>query len=73
MTINLDSDLVSTKFDSVKQVCIYTARQGLRQWTAEIPVKELNAYAGNKMMRRQIVTRYLQSAMNGPSDNERQA
>lgn len=73
MTVNLDTDLVGTKFDKTKQACIYTARQGARQWTVEIPLKELSVNAGNKILRRQTVVRYLQSAMNGPSDDERQA
>lgn len=72
MPVNIDSDLVSSRFDKVRQLCIYTAKSGERRWTVEIPARELFALGGNKTLKRQTVTRYLQSAMSGPSDDERQ-
>jgi hypothetical protein len=69
--INLDSDVVSSKFDAVKQTCLYTVRRGDRLWTVEIPLSELHVHAGNKMLRRKTVENYLNSAMSGPSDDER--
>lgn len=70
MTVNLDSDLVGTKFDAARQVNIYTARRGDRRWTVEVPLSELQPLMGNKTARRQKVENFINSAMSGPADGE---
>lgn len=71
MIVNIDSDIVQSKFDSVRQMNVYTVKRGERRWTVEIPLSELHKFAGNKTARRGIVERYCNSAMNGPADGEK--
>lgn len=69
---NIDCDLVSSKWDAARQVNVYVGKRGDdRKWTVEIPQSELQPHIGNKMMRRKIVTNFMESAMNSrPADGE---
>lgn len=71
--ICLENDVVSTKFDTQRQMNIYVVMKDGQQWTVEIPLSDLHPLAGNKAARRKMVETRLQGAMNGPSDDERSA
>jgi len=72
MSFNIDCDLVGSQWDAQRQVNIYVGKRDERLWTVEIPLSELQPYMGNKIMRRQIVTRFIEGAMQGPDDAEKQ-
>lgn len=71
ITVNVDTDIVGTKFNKTKQTCLYTVERNGKRWTAEIPLDELQRLGGNKMARRKIVENYLATKMAGPPDDEK--
>lgn len=73
MTINLDSEIVATRYDSATGECFYTIERGGKRWTARVHLDDLNkhgpvATAGSQ--RRNYLAGALEEAMRGPPDGE---
>lgn len=69
MTIHLDTEVVSTRFDPVTRTCFYTIERDGKRWTASIPEVELNKHGPNKIARRNMIAMALNNAMMGKPDN----
>lgn len=66
MTINLDTEIVATRYDPQKRSCFYTVERNAKRWTAEIPLDALNALGPiplNKAKRQQYVAKVLTDKM----------
>jgi hypothetical protein len=68
MTINLETEIIASRYDPVARDCFYTVRRGALQWTVKIPLAELNKHAGHKIKRRTHVATAIEIAMRGVPD-----
>lgn len=70
MTIALESEIVGTGFDPVRDVYTYTIARNGKRWTVDVPAKHLDAHKGpaGKTLRRKHVATVLEAAMNGEPD-----
>lgn len=70
MTIALESEIVSTKYDPLKRICSYTLRRGGEQWTVNVPRDDLDKHKGPtaKQLRRRHVASALMSALQRAPD-----
>lgn len=73
MTINLDSEVVATRYDSATGECFYTIERGGKRWTARVHLDDLNKHgpvAAAGQQRRNYLAGALEEAMRGPPDGE---
>lgn len=68
MTIHLDTEVVSSRFDTVTQTCFYTIERDGQRWTASIPMADLNKHGANKIAKRNYLATVLNNAMQGEPD-----
>lgn len=69
-TINLDTEVVATRYDRVKHENIYTIERGGRRWTVAIHDDDLARHKANKLARRAHLGNMLAQAMQGKADGE---
>jgi hypothetical protein len=70
MTINLDTEIVATRFDAPSHTCFYTIARGGKRWTAALHIDALEKAGANKTLRRQTLAAALMNAMAGPPDED---
>lgn len=70
MTIALDSEVVTSRFDPKTRICSYTIQRGADRWTISLSLDELNKHKGNKQLRRNHIATALQNAMRGKPDEK---
>ncbi len=68
MTILLENDVISSKWDALRQVNTFVVARDGKQWTVEIPQSLLQPLMGNKIARRQFTHNCIVKAMQGPPD-----
>lgn len=68
MTIHLESQVVSSSFDSVTRIYSYTITRGARRWTVQITQDEFERQAPTKMQRRVLVAQRLEAATGAQPD-----
>lgn len=76
MTINLDSEIVATRYDSATGECFYTIERGGKRWTARVHLDDLNKHgpvAASAPQRRNYLAQALEEAMRGVPDDEKAA
>lgn len=66
--IALDSEVVSSRYDSKTRTCFYTIFREGKRWTVAIPLEHLDAHKANKQARRNHVGNRLTIAMRNPPD-----
>lgn len=74
MTVNLHDEVVSTKFDDKRRMCIYTMHRDGRSWTIEVPLKEFEQIGmqdQRKAARQNHLRNKFLTAMKGPSDEDK--
>ena len=69
-TINLDTEIVGTRYDPVNRTNHYTIERGGRRWTASVHTDHLAVHKANKEARRRHVANALVEAMRGNPDGE---
>jgi hypothetical protein len=69
-TINLDAEIVATRYDPVSRTCFYTVQRDGCRWTVSIHEDDLNRHKGDKQKRRNHLGHLLQVAMQGKADGE---
>ena len=73
MTINFNTEVVSTAYDKTKKECRYTLERGGRRWTVSIPLKTFESFGpvhSSKRRRIEHIGKLLQTASRGPADGE---
>lgn len=72
MTIALETEIVGSAFDPVRQVYTYTIERAGQRWTVEVPDAHLAQHAGQfaDTARRDHVASVLHGAMAGPADGD---
>lgn len=73
MTINIDAEVVATRYDAARRVNLYTVARGGRCWTVEIPNEHFDKHGrgvGSNGRRRQHLANVLTTAMGGKADGE---
>ena len=68
MTVHLENEIVSSRFDTERQMHSYTVMRGGRRWTVELPHAVLKALP--PAARRAQLGRSLTVAMAGRADGE---
>jgi DNA-binding protein YbaB len=71
MTINLDTEIVATYFDTKSGNCSYTIERNGKRWTASVHVDQFNQHdlsPGGQQRRRDHLARALEDAMRGMDD-----
>jgi hypothetical protein len=63
VTINLETEIVSSGFDSASNAAVYTIQRGSKRWTVSIPMVGLDAHKGNKTARRNYLANALETAI----------
>lgn len=66
--INLDTEIVATRFDPATSTCYYTIARDGNRWTAAVPLDHLEQHGAAKPKRRDHIARALMTAMEGPPD-----
>lgn len=66
--INLDTEIVATRYDAASRTCYYTIARDGKRWTAAVPLDHLNIHGAAKPARQQHLARALMTAMQGPPD-----
>ena len=72
MTVNLDHEVVATRFDATTRTCFYTIERDRKRWTVGVHVDEFEKHGVNKQRRRLTLAAALNQAMLGPADGEEQ-
>lgn len=70
-TINLDSEIVATRFDQPTRTCFYTIERGGKRWTVPLHIDALEKHGANRELRRKTLATALLQAMAGPADGEK--
>lgn len=76
MTINPETDVVASSYDSTARIHSYTIARGGKRWTVAIPDQDFRQFGPvmgadadlNKARRRQYLAARLTTAMGGPAD-----
>lgn len=70
MTINPETEIVSTQYDSAANTCSYTIERNGKRWTAVIPLQHLDVHKGpnHKALRRAHIAKALETRMMGEPD-----
>ena len=70
MTVALESEIISTKYDNRTRRCYYTIQRDGKCWTVSLSLDEMNKFKGanHKHLRRTHVATALKNAMNGKPD-----
>lgn len=70
MTVNPETEIVASSYDSVTRNCTYTIQRGDKRWTIAVPLQHLDAHKGtnHKVLRRNHVALVLELAMQGEPD-----
>jgi hypothetical protein len=66
--INLDNEIVATRYDGATRTCYYTIARDGKRWTAAVPLDHLEIHGPAKANRREHLARALMTAMAGPPD-----
>lgn len=67
-TINIDTEIVGTRYDPAMRMNYYTIARDGRRWTAAIHTDHLAVHKGNLEQRRTHLANALMEAMRGPPD-----
>jgi hypothetical protein len=70
MTINLDTEIVSSSYDIDARMNTYTIRRDGRRWTVQIPDSAFAVHATNRQARAAHLGNLLTAAMRGKADGE---
>jgi hypothetical protein len=70
MTINLDTEVVSSSYDVTAHMNTYTIKRDGRRWTVNIPDTALAIHGANHAARRTHLGNLLTDAMRGKADGE---
>lgn len=70
MTINLTTEIVSTRHDAPLRMNYYTVERGGRRWTVGIPSDDIGRHGANMKSRRAHLANALTQVMQGPADGE---
>ncbi len=73
MTVNPESEVVRTAYDSISRNSTYTIRRGDRHWTVQIHQDDFDKCGPDKMKRRNLLANRLEQAVLGLSDEEKAA
>lgn len=65
--INLDTEIVGSRYDPITRMCSYTVARDGRKWTVSVHSDDLNRHKQN---RRNHLGHLLQQAMRGKADGE---
>lgn len=74
MTINVDTEIVASRYDAAKRINHYTIKRDGRHWSVEVPDDHLDRHgrgAGSRDRRRNHVGSLLVLAMRGKADGEK--
>lgn len=73
MTINLDTEIVATRYEPKTGDCFYTIERDGKRWTAQVHVDAFTQYGAiqpSVQQRRDYLANALEQAMRGPPDAE---
>lgn len=70
MTINLDTEVVSSSYDIDAHMNIYTIKRDGRRWTVNIPDAAFAMHGASQAARRAHLGNLLTEAMRGKADGE---
>lgn len=68
MTINLDSQIVASRYDSRSGECSYTVTDGTSRWTFTVTLADLGHFGANMTARRLHLANKARIAMTGAPD-----
>jgi hypothetical protein len=63
MTVNLEGEVVGSRFDPLARTCHYTIERDGQRFTADVSLDDLERLKGNKQARRNLIAGALQAAM----------
>lgn len=69
-TINIDTEVVASRYDPVTRINFYTIGRGGRYWTVQIHSNDLDNHGPNAEARRAHLGNVLNQAMQGKADGE---
>lgn len=63
MTVNLETEVISTGFDVDSNSGVYTIQRGTKRWTVKVPLAALEVHKGNMQARRTHLANALEAAI----------
>jgi hypothetical protein len=63
MTVNLETEVISTGFDVDTASGVYTIQRGTKRWTIKVPLAVLEVHKGNAQARRTHLANALEAAI----------
>jgi len=72
-TLSLENEIVGSRYDRARGVCIYTIERRGKRWHVEIRLADLDAHGkapGHLQKRQRHVAAIAQKTMAGPHDEE---
>ncbi len=68
--INLETEIVASRYDAKARTNHFTIERNKRRWTVGVPDADVAKFGGNKQARRNHISGVLETAMRGKADGE---